>query len=232
MSKSILAAASAAVAIALSAAPAHAVSSYVTFSGNGFANVPNGSNSSTINPTQQVLLDAFFNNGGAKPFSITFQYDDTAPRVGGQFAASLVSATANGNTSLFNGFDAFIIQEQASFNFTWDIMHFVLKKTGHGGPTATTEAYFTLIDSQGGLFANASTLPMGLINTAIIDSVGVDLRVQNGAFSLFGGGGVSTQLAPPPGAGGVPEPATWAMMLIGFFGLGSLLRQRRALAAA
>jgi hypothetical protein len=30
----------------------------------------------------------------------------------------------------------------------------------------------------------------------------------------------------------VPEPATWAMMLIGFFGLGSLLRRRRSLAAA
>ncbi|MGZ6018113.1 MAG: PEPxxWA-CTERM sorting domain-containing protein [Phenylobacterium sp.] len=29
-------------------------------------------------------------------------------------------------------------------------------------------------------------------------------------------------------AGGVPEPATWAMMLTGFFGLGSMLRRRRA----
>ena len=29
--------------------------------------------------------------------------------------------------------------------------------------------------------------------------------------------------------GGVPEPATWAMMLMGFFGLGSMVRRRRAL---
>ena len=28
--------------------------------------------------------------------------------------------------------------------------------------------------------------------------------------------------------GGVPEPATWAMMLIGFFGLGSMVRRRKA----
>ena len=31
--------------------------------------------------------------------------------------------------------------------------------------------------------------------------------------------------------GGVPEPATWAMMLIGFFGLGSMARRRRVLTA-
>jgi hypothetical protein len=29
----------------------------------------------------------------------------------------------------------------------------------------------------------------------------------------------------------VPEPATWAMMLIGFFGLGAALRRRRAAGA-
>ncbi len=27
---------------------------------------------------------------------------------------------------------------------------------------------------------------------------------------------------------GVPEPATWGLMLVGFFGLGSALRRRRA----
>ena len=31
--------------------------------------------------------------------------------------------------------------------------------------------------------------------------------------------------------GGVPEPATWAMMLLGFFGLGSMVRRRRVLTA-
>jgi hypothetical protein len=34
------------------------------------------------------------------------------------------------------------------------------------------------------------------------------------------------------GAGGAPEPATWAMMLVGFGGLGATLRRRRAVAAA
>jgi hypothetical protein len=28
--------------------------------------------------------------------------------------------------------------------------------------------------------------------------------------------------------GGVPEPATWAMMILGTFGVGALMRRRRA----
>ncbi|WP_394762204.1 PEPxxWA-CTERM sorting domain-containing protein [Phenylobacterium sp.] len=40
-----------------------------------------------------------------------------------------------------------------------------------------------------------------------------------GGFTLKGGGG----------AGGVSEPASWAMMLVGFGGLGFALRRRRAL---
>jgi hypothetical protein len=34
-----------------------------------------------------------------------------------------------------------------------------------------------------------------------------------------------------PGGGGVPEPATWAMMLLGFFGLGATLRSRKTATA-
>lgn len=36
----------------------------------------------------------------------------------------------------------------------------------------------------------------------------------------------STALAPPP-PGAVPEPATWAMMILGFGGVGATLRRRR-----
>jgi hypothetical protein len=47
-----------------------------------------------------------------------------------------------------------------------------------------------------------------------------------------GGGGTTTLVTPPSGGNptpvpGVPEPGTWAMMIIGFGMLGGLLRRRR-----
>ena len=52
----------------------------------------------------------------------------------------------------------------------------------------------------------------------------VDVIGPNGATGVEGTG---------PGSGGtVPEPATWAMMLLGVFGVGGLLRRRREMAIA
>jgi PEP-CTERM motif len=56
------------------------------------------------------------------------------------------------------------------------------------------------------------------------------------AFGAANSGAVlfSTQAAPPPPPppppGGVPEPATWAMMIIGFGAAGSMIRRRRGVA--
>ncbi|MBL8554714.1 MAG: PEPxxWA-CTERM sorting domain-containing protein [Phenylobacterium sp.] len=36
---------------------------------------------------------------------------------------------------------------------------------------------------------------------------------------------------PPPPPGGIPEPGTWALMIVGFGGAGAMLRRRRALPA-
>lgn len=60
-----------------------------------------------------------------------------------------------------------------------------------------------------------------------------DFYVRYG--SVYGGGAWGDQavgsVVAAPVAGGVPEPATWAMMLIGFFAIGSTLRSRRAVLA-
>ena len=59
----------------------------------------------------------------------------------------------------------------------------------------------------------------------------------DGAMSFGGSGYAGSLLTPPPvqappplasgPVGAVPEPTTWAMMLLGFFGLGALLRRSR-----
>lgn len=41
----------------------------------------------------------------------------------------------------------------------------------------------------------------------------------------------ASQITTPGQIGGVPEPATWAMMLLGFFGLGAMARSSRRRAA-
>jgi len=58
------------------------------------------------------------------------------------------------------------------------------------------------------------------------DIAGADLRQCTNAdcTTVIATGPVGARLA-----GGVPEPATWAMMLVGFGGMGALLRRRRSL---
>jgi len=98
-----------------------------------------------------------------------------------------------------------------SDNYTWS------------DPGFATDPSITLLDTSGQTSRWESIgTPDFITGSGILDLVGEDgywgPNLYFGAASGF--------------TGGVPEPATWAMMLVGFGGLGAALRSRRKSVAA
>jgi hypothetical protein len=60
----------------------------------------------------------------------------------------------------------------------------------------------------------------------------IDFTTPTTSFTLDVPGSSGATLYSTGSLGGVPEPATWAMMLVGFGGLGAMLRSRRKQALA
>jgi PEP-CTERM motif len=83
----------------------------------------------------------------------------------------------------------------------------------NGNPTGVTSLSFEIFTS-GGPLTLGSTLYQG---TPLVF-----------AADVLGNGNTGNVAAPGTPGGGVPEPPTWAMMLVGFGGLGAMLRRRRA----
>ncbi len=98
-----------------------------------------------------------------------------------------------------------------------------------GGPRAVTvnanEAYQIRLYASGGTFDANSSFNAWADPTITFDP---DYAAPQGATFAFSPGIPVARVD----AGGVPEPATWAMMLMGFGGLGAMLRRRRSLPLA
>lgn len=90
--------------------------------------------------------------------------------------------------------------------------------------TVTIRAYADSLQGgpQTGPFT-ASADPILQIDPGVVDPGAYSIQVSDGIYN-------GTQGA--AGAPGVPEPAAWALMILGFGATGAVLRQRRSLAAA
>jgi len=94
----------------------------------------------------------------------------------------------------------------------------------------TTDVDFTSVTLNGHVFDVGAS---GHNEFRFLDDLTVTSGVQTLVVSGKSGGNGSYDgvLAFAP-AGAVPEPASWALMILGFGGLGAVMRRRRAMAVA
>ena len=93
------------------------------------------------------------------------------------------------------------------------------------------EANFTRFN--GGFFQSATALSQAQFQGILGDLKGIAFTTEyaTGADDSRFDNAVFTGFVDPNATGAVPEPATWAMMIIGFGAAGSIIRRRRAVIA-
>jgi hypothetical protein len=167
----------------------------------------------------QLATDGQFTNGG----SITC--GSPCGAVGGNYSYSLSFDASAGGSMILNGFTAdngvrALSVTQAGVG--------TLYSCTFGGPGTLCAGTQTSITASTGTLS-LSTLPGGIVTiSALVQNLDGPGRnpsgfILSGAAELFDRGG---------GNGGVPEPASWAMMIAGFGLTGGAMRRRRTAVSA
>jgi hypothetical protein len=167
--------------------------------------------------------------------SLTFTY--YFPTLGSVFTGSPISFVADGSPylSTFANLSpatfsvTTIAQDDLQISYSYPVAQFpqgiTLTNSSFNGFTITGPVADSPIFAA---FVDPNSTATGLINSTISfapDSVTVNLAGDH--FSAGSVGLIDVQFAPP-----VPEPSTWAMMMLGFIGIGFMAYRRKLKAAS
>jgi hypothetical protein len=115
------------------------------------------------------------------------------------------------------------IDALAALGFTWDGSTILQSFSGLNGGNPTFSPDLVGISFIGIHYGNGGNSPDGTAFFKIDAGAGIDTLTLNPPFQA-----TSNLLVYSTGAGGgVPEPATWAMLILGMGGMGAVLRRRR-----
>jgi hypothetical protein len=205
--------------------------------------VPNGAQASIVDLTYNLNLDNCTGGCGASNYGTVHITGDTTTEstVGllvdvnidaGQLHSSNglytfvfnpvgigLSVTIDPSTPNFTSLGAGSYHEDGFGNFTWAIQS---TASNQGGGLAGTELLFTITSTSGLISFGTTTSNSGPNGTA---NGGNDPIAVAFAASITndGTGAVGATLVPV-----VPEPATWAMLILGFAGIGFMAYRRRS----
>jgi hypothetical protein len=169
------------------------------------------------NPTPGLTIEGVTNQTGT---GVTIEGGETLTPAGGQARLD----TLDGKISTpftFRGF----ANQLVGFDLTDGGLAFTETEFRIFGGTAT-ELTLTFVDTAGEVFQQTFGIPAnGFFNARTLDGQLIDY------FSLAANGTIGDvrQIRIGGVTGIVPEPATWAMMLLGFGAAGAMLRTRRRL---
>ena len=152
----------------------------------------------------------------ANALTYTFSYVDGADSVSGFFVTDATGTATSG----FATFDTTELGDFSASLFP-----------GAGSDSSFIYDNLFPVDNPGLLFENATTEINIFTNVPILAGLGStpDVNfyagpINSGVYNISDTTGTLTIA--------VPEPAVWAMMLVGFGGIGTTMRRRRAIATA
>jgi len=206
---------SAAAASALALSMAGAASATITYTlGTGNAAIagypaPYGSVDVTLtDATHASISFTAANTGGNQYFFLGAQAADVNVNA---ISWTITGLTENGAGTISDG-GSNQVDGHGLFNQTTDQTD---------GFTDRSTAISFILTNTGGTWANDGSV---LIGNNLGNTVGAHIGVcTNTPCTEFAVTGFATN----GGGGVVPEPATWAMMILGFGGIGAMLRRRR-----